>query len=117
MNWPLGTVFFWVNQALFYRAETEHQAIQIEKELKNLFIDAKMPLLPSCYDMHPLNSYLNALPFNFIPAFSRQYLRFDRLMYASELAALLPVYGRNQGAKQLPCFTFFNRLKHVMFLF
>ena len=26
------------------------------------------------------------------------------------LAALFPVYGRNQGARHLPCFTFFNRL-------
>jgi len=75
-----------------------------------------MPLLESCYDIHPLNSYLNALPFNFIPQFARQYLCYDRLMYASELAALLPVYGRNQGARHLPCFTFFNRLGEPVFI-
>lgn len=106
----MGNRLFWVNQSIFYRAKTNAEAIQIEKELKELFIEAKMPLIPSCYDLHPLNSYLNALPFNFIPQYARQYLRFDRLMYASELAALLPVYGRNQGARHLPCFTFFNRL-------
>jgi conjugative transfer ATPase len=106
----MGNRLFWVNQAIFYRAKTQTQALQIEKDLKELFIDAKMPLISSSYDLHPLNSYLNALPFNFIPAFARQYLRFDRLIYASELAALLPVYGRNQGARHLPCFTFFNRL-------
>lgn len=106
----MGNRLFWVNQAIFYRAKTNAEAIQIEKDLKELFIEAKMPLIPSCYDLHPLNSYLNALPFNFIPQYARQYLRFDRLMYASELAALLPVYGRNQGARHLPCFTFFNRL-------
>ncbi|EEZ96003.1 TPA: conjugative transfer ATPase [Legionella pneumophila] len=106
----MGNRLFWVNQAIFYRAKTNAEAIQIEKDLKELFIEAKMPLIPSCYDLHPLNSYLNALPFNFIPQYARQYLRYDRLMYASELAALLPVYGRNQGARHLPCFTFFNRL-------
>lgn len=106
----MGNRLFWVNQAIFYRAKTETEALQIEKELNELFIEAKMPLIPSCYDLHPLNSYLNALPFNFIPQYARQYLRFDRLMYASELASLLPVYGRNQGARHLPCFTFFNRL-------
>lgn len=106
----MGNRLFWVNQAIFYRAQTKEEALQIEKELKDLFIEAKMPLIPSCYDLHPMNSYLNALPFNFIPQYARQYLRFDRLMYASELAALLPVYGRNQGARHLPCFTFFNRL-------
>ncbi|SNV20262.1 conjugative transfer ATPase [Legionella pneumophila] len=106
----MGNRLFWVNQAIFYRAKTNADTIQIEKDLKELFIEAKMPLIPSCYDLHPLNSYLNALPFNFIPQYARQYLRFERLMYASELAALLPVYGRNQGARHLPCFTFFNRL-------
>jgi conjugative transfer ATPase len=106
----MGNRLFWVNQGIFYRAKTEEQAIQIEKDLKDLFIDAKMPLIPSSYDLHPINSYLNALPFNFVPTFARQYLRFDRLIYASELAALLPVYGRNQGARHLPCLTFFNRL-------
>ncbi|EHL32594.1 hypothetical protein LDG_5185 [Legionella drancourtii LLAP12] len=102
----MGNRLFWVNQAIFYRAQTNEEALQIEKELKDLFIEAKMPLIPSCFDLHPMNSYLNALPFNFIPQYARQYLRFDRLMYASELAALLPVYGRNQGARHLPCFTF-----------
>ena len=106
----MGNRLFWVNQAIFFRAKTEAQAVCIEKELKELFLEAKMPLIPSNYDLHPLNSYLNALPFNFVSAFARQYLRFDRLIYASELAALLPVYGRNQGARHLPCLTFFNRL-------
>ncbi|MDI1352464.1 MAG: DUF87 domain-containing protein, partial [bacterium] len=106
----MGNRLFWVNQAIFYRAKTQTQALCIEKELKELFLEAKMPLIPSNYDLHPLNSYLNALPFNFVPTFARQYLRFDRLMYSSELAALLPVYGRNQGARHLPCLTFFNRL-------
>lgn len=106
----MGNRLFWVNQAIYYRAESDEQIHQIEKALKDLFFEANMPLIASEFDLHPLNSYLNALPFNFVPSFARRYLRLDRLMYASELAALLPVYGRNQGARHLPCFTFFNRL-------
>lgn len=101
---------FWVNQAVYYRAESNEALIAIEKSLTDLFYEAKMPLISSKYDCHPLNSYLTALPFNFVPVFARRYLRFDRMMFASEIAALLPVYGRNQGARHLPCFTFFNRL-------
>ena len=106
----IGNRLFWVNQAIYYRGADEAELIRVEKELQTLFIDAKMPLIASKYDLHPLNSYLNALPFNFSHQFARKYLCYDRLMYASELAALLPVYGRNQGAKHLPCLTFFNRL-------
>jgi conjugative transfer ATPase len=111
----MGNRLFWVNQAIYYRAETDEQLIAMEKTLKDLFFEAKMPLIASSYDLHPLNSYLNSLPFNFVPAFARKYLRYDRLMYASELAALLPVYGRNQGVRHLPCFTFFNRLGEPVF--
>ena len=105
-----GNRLFWVNQAVYYRAEDESTLQQIEKDLQSLFTDAKMPLIASMHDVHPLNSYLNGLPFSFVASFARKYLCYDRLVYASELAALLPVYGRNQGARHLPCFTFFNRL-------
>ena len=110
-----GNRLFWVNQAIYYRAATEAIAIQIEKDLQTLFTDAKMPLIASRFDVHPINSYLNTLPFNFEPHYARQHLRMDRLIYASELAALLPIYGRNQGARHLPCFTFFNRLGEPVF--
>ena len=105
-----GNRLFWVNQAIYFRAADEAALMHIEKELQTLFVDAKMPLIASQFDCHPINSYLNALPFNFVPTFAKKHLCFDRLMYASEIAALLPVYGRNQGAKHLPCLTFFNRL-------
>ncbi|EHL30509.1 conjugative transfer ATPase [Legionella drancourtii] len=105
-----GNRLFWVNQAVYFRGPDEGALDQIEKALHSLFIDAKMPLIGSAFDLHPLNSYLNGLPFTFVPNFARKHLCYDRLVYASELAALLPVYGRNQGAKHLPCFTFFNRL-------
>ncbi len=111
----MGNRLFWVNQAVFYRAQDEQESQNIEKQLQDIFIEAKMPLIESRFDIHPLNSYLNALPFNFIPHYAKQYLCYDRLMYASELAALLPVYGRNQGARHLPCFTFFNRLGEPVF--
>ena len=111
----MGNRLFWVNQAIYYRGADEASMQRIEKDLHTLFSDAKMPLIASNFDLHPLNSYLNALPFNFVPAFATKHLQYDRLVYASELAALLPVYGRNQGVKHLPCFPFFNRLGEPVF--
>lgn len=105
-----GNRLYWVNQAVLYKAEEEQALGHIEKALKNVFFDIKMPLIDVAYDVHPLNSYLNCLPFNFSPLFARKNLSFERLLYASELAALLPVYGRFKGVKNLPCFCFFNRL-------
>ncbi|HAT9314923.1 TPA: conjugative transfer ATPase [Legionella pneumophila subsp. pneumophila] len=110
-----GNRLFWVNQAVFYQALDDNDAQTKEKELHHIFNEAKMPLIHSSYDIHPINSWLNALPFNFDPHYARKYLCYDRLMYATELAALLPVYGRNQGARHLPCFPFFNRLGEPVF--
>jgi conjugative transfer ATPase len=110
-----GNRLFWVNQAVFYRADNQAECEATEKQLHQIFQDAGMPLLASCHDVHPVSSYLNLLPFNFVPAFARKYLCYDRLMYASELASLLPVYGRTQGTKHLPCLTFFNRLGEPVF--
>ncbi len=110
-----GNRLFWVNQAVFFRAENSDELDLTEKRLHQIFHDAHMTLLASKDDVHPLNSYLNLLPFNFVPAFARKYLCYDRLMYTSELAALLPVYGRTQGTKHLPCLTFFNRLGEPVF--
>lgn len=110
-----GNRLFWVTQAIYYRAHDDVDAIQTEKELQTLFTDAKMPLIPSRFDVHPINSYLNALPFNFEPQFAKHHLCLDRLSFVTELAALLPIYGRNQGARHLPCFTFFNRLGEPVF--
>nr|WP_242604612.1 conjugative transfer ATPase [Legionella fairfieldensis] len=106
----LGNRLYWVNQAVFYRADDEKALLAVEKELKRLFFDIKMPLIDAAFDLHPLNSYLNGLPFNFSPQYARKHLGFDRVLYASELAALLPVYGRFKGIKDQPCFCFFNRL-------
>lgn len=105
-----GNRLYWVNQAVLYRAEDEEGIKRVEKALKHLFFDARMPLIDAAHDLHPLNTYLNALPFNYAPALARKQLGLERLMYASELAALLPVYGRSKGALDLPCFPFFNRL-------
>lgn len=105
-----GNRLYWVNQAVMYRGESEEDLKEIEKGLKNLFLDAKMPLMDVKNDLHPLNSYLNALPFNYSPLFARKSLCLERLLFASELAALLPVYGRFKGVPQMPCFVFFNRL-------
>lgn len=110
-----GNRLFWINQAIYYYGRDEIDLERIEKNLQSLFTDAHMPLIHSRFDLHPFNSYLNALPFTFVPTFARKQLYLDRLVYASELAALLPVYGRHQGVKHLPCFTFFNRLGEPVF--
>ncbi|RRD56504.1 conjugative transfer ATPase [Comamonadaceae bacterium OH2545_COT-014] len=59
-------------------------------------------------DLVPLDAFMRGLPFNFDPAFDNRSLRRGRLTFASQIAALLPVYGRSRGT-QHPTFWFWNR--------
>ena len=58
-------------------------------------------------DLVPLDGFMRGLPFNFDPAFDNRALRRSRLTFASQIAALLPVYGRARGTNH-PGFWFFN---------
>ncbi len=58
-------------------------------------------------ELLPLNTYLRQLPMNYEP--ERDKLeRKSRLMFSSDVAKLLPVYGRSRGSGH-PGFVFFNR--------
>ena len=106
----LGNRLFWVSQCLFIRGRDDEALDEQEESLIDLFSsEASMPLMPSKYDVHPIDSYLSMLPFNFNFNYFHKHLSFDKLMFASEVAALMPVYGRYKGAKHLPCFPYFNR--------
>ena len=59
-------------------------------------------------DLVPLDGFMRGLPFNFDPAFDNRSLRRARLTFASQIAALLPVYGRARGTDH-PGFWFWNR--------
>ena len=58
---------------------------------------------------------LRALPGGFDPEFDARHLRRSRLMFASQIAALLPVFGRARGTGH-PGFLFWNRGGEPLFV-
>lgn len=59
-------------------------------------------------ELVPIDAFMRGLPFNFDPAFDNRSLRRTRLTFASQIAALLPMYGRSRGSHN-PGFWFWNR--------
>ena len=59
-------------------------------------------------DLTPLDAFLRGLPMCFDPAFDAKHMRRSRLVFMSQLAALLPVYGRHRGTGN-PGMWFWNR--------
>lgn len=73
-----------------------------------LLVPTGLRFVETRQDLVPLDSFLRGLPFNFDPAFDQRRLRRARLTFASQIAALLPVYGRARGSGN-PGFWFWNR--------
>ncbi len=73
-----------------------------------LLVPTGMRFVQPNQDLVPLDTFMRSLPFNFDPAFDNKHLRRSRLTFASQIAALLPVYGRARGTKH-PGFWFWNR--------
>lgn len=110
-----GNRLYWVTQAIYFQAKTETELEDIEESLHEIFsVQANLPIMPSEFDLHPIDSYLSMMPFNYIPELARRNLGFDNLMYASELAALLPIYGRFKGDRNTSSLVFFNRLGEMV---
>ena len=65
------------------------------------FIDPK-------HDVVALDSFVRGLPMNFDPVFDARELKRSRLTFASQIAALVPLYGRSCGTGN-PGFWFWNR--------
>jgi len=106
-----GNKLYWSTQALLFRGDTLDELNNIEEELNEIFSDqAKMSIQSSKWDHHQTDSYLSMMPFNYNYTYARKYLSYENVLYASEIAAILPVYGRFVGAKKLASLLFFNRL-------
>ena len=58
-------------------------------------------------ELLPLDTYIRQLPMNYEPKRDK-FSRKNRLVFSSDLANLLPFYGRSRGTGH-PGFTFFNR--------
>lgn len=64
--------------------------------------------IASKHDLTPLDAFIRGLPMAFDHDFDAKEMHRSRLVFASQIAALLPVYGRVRGTGH-PGFFFFNR--------
>ncbi|KQP14773.1 conjugative transfer ATPase [Pseudorhodoferax sp. Leaf267] len=73
-----------------------------------LLVPTGMRFIEPRQDLVPLDTFMRGLPFNFDAAFDDRLLRRSRLTFASQIASMLPVYGRTRGTPH-PGMWFWNR--------
>lgn len=100
---------FKVTQALYYRGHNLLDLQQKEKDIEALLINAGLSVIRAKDEINPLDNYLRFLPFAFNAEFDKKYVYRSTYQYASDIAALLPLYGRSRGDGLHPLHVFFNR--------
>lgn len=80
-----------------------------------LLVPSGLKFIDSKHDLVALDSFMRGLPFNFDPAFDQKSMRRSRLTFASQIARLLPVFGRARGTPH-PGMWFWNRGGEPLFI-
>lgn len=96
-------------QAIYYRADDESTLAKTERQLMALLSNVGLSVISPQDELNRLDSYLRFLPCNFNPLFDKAYSYRSNYLYASDVAALLPVYGRSRGQGEAPHNIFYNR--------
>ena len=92
---------------VFTRGESLSDLQKQTNELNGLLLAHGLHPIRENDELLPIHNYIKNLPMNYEPERDKV-SRKSRLTFASDLACLLPFYGRSRGTGH-PGFTFFNR--------
>lgn len=93
---------------LYVTAPTREELGAVISQVNAQLVPSGLRFIDARQDLVALDSFIRGLPFAFDPAFDAKQLRRTRLTFASQIAALLPVYGRSRGTPH-PGMWFWNR--------
>ena len=97
-----------VDIKLYVRGRDEDDLRRKVNAANAVLLPADCKFIDRQADLLGLDAWLRGLPMNFDAALDGRELRRSRFMFASHLAALLPLYGRSRGTGR-PGWWFFNR--------
>ena len=100
---------------LYATAPTADELESNVNAINALLIPSGLKFVHPKNDLVPLDTFMRALPFNFDPAFDNKVLRRSRLTFASQIARILPLFGRARGTPH-PGMWFWNRGGEPLFI-
>jgi conjugative transfer ATPase len=100
---------------LYVTGESQERLEAAISEVNALLTSTRLRFIDPKEDLAPLDAFLRGLPFNYDSAFDEKHLKRSRLTFASQIAELLPVYGRSKGSPH-PTMWFWNRSGEPLWL-
>ena len=104
-----GHMLFRSVEAIYFKGKNDEDLKQQELMLQSLLDSVQLSVIDTKSEIYPKDLYLRFLPFNFNYAFDKQHNFRSSYKYASDVAKLLPLYGRSQGDGQNPLHLYYNR--------
>ncbi|MCP5055822.1 MAG: conjugative transfer ATPase, partial [bacterium] len=92
---------------IYVRAEDEKTLRRTVNRVESLLLQNGLQTVGRANDLLPGDAWVRNLPMNYDPTLDRANRR-SRLMFASHIARMLPLYGRSRGTGK-PGVLFFNR--------
>tara|TARA_B100000989_G_scaffold296861_2_gene281037 strand:+ start:8252 stop:11014 length:2763 start_codon:yes stop_codon:yes gene_type:complete len=93
---------------VYLKAETSAELKQQRNTLSALLNTNGLKTFSDANDLLPVQHYLTFLPMNYDYHFDKKNLYRSRYFYLSDIAKLLPLYGRSRGSSEVSA-GFFNR--------
>ncbi len=106
---PNGNLLIRTSQAVFFRGEDADDLAKKERKLRTLLRNAGLRVIDTKYNLYPIDTYIRFLPGNYDHTFEKHKMFVSQYLFATDLAALLPFYGRFRGDQLHPLFLFYNR--------
>jgi conjugative transfer ATPase len=94
---------------VLYLAGADERALRKDIATVNARLGTSgLRFIEPAHDLTALDAFIRALPMCFDPQFDARNMKRTRYLFASQIAAMLPVYGRQRGTGH-PGFPFWNR--------
>lgn len=103
-----GDKLFPMFMGIYLTGKDETELESAITKMNALLTNTGMRFIDPKHDLVPLDAFVRGLPFAFDPAFDTKHMRRQRLTFASQAAAIMPVYGRARGTPH-PGMFFWNR--------
>lgn len=97
-----------IQMAVFIRGKNKREVLERERLVYSQLLSANLHPIAERSDLVRQDSYIRNLPMNYDPTHDKKNSHRSMLAYSSQIASLLPIYGRARGTGN-PGWSFFNR--------
>ena len=97
-----------VSMVLYLRGDDELDLRRKVNHVNATLLPSGLKFIDQRQDLVALTAYIRGLPMAFDPVFDLRQLKRSRLIFSSDVARLLPIYGRARGTGR-PGMIYFNR--------